>query len=209
MAILSLLRQEKGAGCLRIFIGREGGSMMESSILLVDDEPNVVAALTRALLDEPYSINTAQGGDEALQVMASRRFKVIISDERMPGMAGAEFLSVVRERFPETVRIMLTGHASLEATMKAVNSGEIYRFFTKPWNDTELKLAIRSAIEKYDLEAENRRLLKTVRHQAAELRALEQRYPGITLIEKDEQGTVVLPEMADDEVARLIEKYNR
>jgi two-component system probable response regulator PhcQ len=182
---------------------------MENAILLVDDEPNVVMALSRALLDEPYTICTARGGDEALQAMVLRRFKVVISDERMPGMAGAEFLAIVRERFPEMVRIMLTGHASLESTMKAVNSGEIYRFFTKPWDDTELKLAIRSAIEKYDLEAENRRLLKTVRHQAAELRALEQRYPGITWIEKDDRGTVVLPEMPDDEVARLIEKYNR
>ena len=182
---------------------------MESSILLVDDEPNVAMALTRALLDEPYGVSTARGGEEALKVMAQQRFKVVISDERMPGMAGAEFLSIVRERFPEIVRIMLTGHASLEATMKAVNSGEIYRFFTKPWNDTELKLAIRSAIEKYDLEAENRRLLKTVRHQAAELRTLEQRYPGITRIDRDGSGTVVVPEMPDDEIARLIERYNR
>ena len=181
---------------------------MEHAILLVDDEPDVAAALTRALMDEPYDVSSSQGGEYALQVMASRQFKVVISDERMPGMGGAEFLSIVRERFPDTVRIMLTGHASLESTMKAVNSGEIYRFFTKPWNDTELKLAIRSAIEKYDLEAENRRLLKTVKHQAAELRALEQRYPGISRIEKDEQGTVVLPEMADDEIALLIEKYN-
>ncbi|HEX8960984.1 MAG TPA: response regulator [Geobacteraceae bacterium] len=182
---------------------------MESTILLVDDEPNVAMALTRALLDEPYRVSTARGGEEALQAMAMQRFKVVISDERMPGMAGAEFLSIVRERFPEIVRIMLTGHASLEATMKAVNRGEIYRFFTKPWNDMELKLAIRSAIEKYDLEAENRRLLKTVRHQATELRTLERRYPGITRIERDDRGTVVVPEMTDDEVTRLIEEYNR
>ncbi len=182
---------------------------MEHAIFLVDDEPDVAAALTRALMDEPYDVSSARGGEEALQIMASRRFKVVISDERMPAMGGAEFLSIVRERFPETVRIMLTGHASLQATMKAVNSGEVYRFFTKPWNDVELKLAIRSAIEKYDLEAENRRLLKTVKRQAAEFRAMEQRYPGITRIDKDEMGTVVLPEMPDDEIARLIEKYNR
>ncbi|HEY6871885.1 MAG TPA: response regulator [Geobacteraceae bacterium] len=182
---------------------------MESSILLVDDEPNVAMALTRALLDEPYGISTAGGGEEALRSLAAQRFKVVISDERMPGMAGAEFLSIVRERFPEMVRIMLTGHASLEATMKAVNNGEIYRFFTKPWNDTELKLAIRSAIEKYDLEAENRRLLRTVRKQASELCALEQRYPGISRMVKDEKGAVVLPDMPDAEIARLIEAYNR
>jgi two-component system probable response regulator PhcQ len=94
----------------------------------------------------------------------------------MPGMDGAEFLSIVKERHPEVALILLTGYASLEATMKAVNNGEIYRFFTKPWDEYQLKLAIRSAIEKYDLEAENRRLLKTVKRQAVELRSLEVKY---------------------------------
>lgn len=182
-------------------------TVMQDLILLVDDEPNVANALTRALLDEPYEIRSAQGGEEALKVMEGERFKVVISDERMPGMGGAEFLSLVRERYPETVRIMLTGHASLDATMRAVNSGEIYRFFTKPWNDIELRLAIRSAIEKYDLEEENRRLLRTVKRQATELRSLEKRYPGISRIDKDPRGTVVLPDLPDEEIARLIREY--
>ncbi|KAF0219768.1 MAG: response regulator [Geobacteraceae bacterium] len=182
---------------------------MKNSILLVDDEPNVLAALQRALVDEPLDTRTAQSGEEGVAALRSQTFKIVISDERMPGMDGAEFLSIVRERFPETVRMMLTGHASIEATMRAVNSGEIYRFFTKPWNEIELKLAIRSAIEKYDLEAENRRLLKTVRHQAVEFKVLEKRYPGITRLEKDDNGNVIMPDMQEDELAQIIEECNR
>lgn len=182
---------------------------MNNAILLVDDEDNVIKALQRALLDEPYEIHTARSGEEGCTLLVLRSFKVVISDERMPGMGGAEFLSLVRVKHPDTIRIMLTGHASLEATMRAVNSGEIYRFFTKPWDDIELKLAIRSAIEKYDLEAENRRLLRTVKHQAAELRGLERKYPGITRVDKDPRGAYVIPEVPDDELAQLIEACNK
>lgn len=182
---------------------------MNNSVLLIDDEANVLAALKRALMEEPYELATAMSGDEALRVMAAQRFKVVVSDERMPGISGAEFLARVRAQYPDTVRIMLTGHASVESTMKAVNSGEIYRFFTKPWNDHELILALRSAIEKFDLEAERRRLLATVKSQASELRGLEQRYPGITRVQKDDLGVVLLPEVSDEEIERIISECTR
>lgn len=182
---------------------------MNGRVLLVDDEVNVLAAIKRALMDEPYEISTAGSGEEALRIMAAERFKVVVSDERMPGMGGAELLSQVRERYPDTVRIMLTGHASVESTMKAVNRGEIYRFFTKPWNDHELVMALRSAIEKFDLEAERRRLLATVKSQASELRGLERRYPGITRVEKDASGTVLLPEVSDEEIEQIVRECSR
>ncbi|HEY6838331.1 MAG TPA: response regulator [Geobacteraceae bacterium] len=182
---------------------------MTDAILLVDDEMNVIKALQRALIDEPYTVQAATNAEQALQMAASQRFKVVISDERMPGMGGAELLAIYKQRYPETVRIMLTGHASIEATMKAVNNGEIYRFFTKPWNDVDLKLALRSALEKYDLEDENRRLLKTVKRQAVNLRNLEKHYPGITSITKDQSGSVVLPEMSDEEIAEIIATCNK
>lgn len=114
----------------------------------------------------------------------------------MPGMSGSEFLSAVKKLFPDTIRIILTGHASIQTAMNAVNNGEIYRFFAKPWNEIELKLAIRSAIEKYDLEAENKKLLKTVKRQACELQQLEKSYPGITSMDKDPEGNLVLPDIS-------------
>jgi two-component system, probable response regulator PhcQ len=179
------------------------------TILIVDDEPHVISALIRGLDEEPYQVIGRPGGAEALQMMEGHSFKVVISDERMPGMDGAEFLAQVRVRYPETIRIMLTGHASVEATMRAVNRGEIYRFFTKPWDEIELKLAIRSALEKYDLEQENRRLLRTVRRQSQEIRYLERRFPGISELRRDTDGAIRLDaEASDDEIARIIAQCN-
>jgi DNA-binding NtrC family response regulator len=172
---------------------------MESAILIVDDESNVLSSIKRALEDEPYEVLTAKSGLEGLEVIRNRDIKVVISDEMMPGMSGSEFLAAVKKIFPDTIRIMLTGHASVEAAMDAVNNGEIYRFFAKPWDDFQLRLAIRSAIEKYDLEEENRQLLRTVRKQADELKMLEKKYPGISDLERDEEGNVVLKAFDDGE----------
>lgn len=182
---------------------------MNDTILLVDDEANVLSALTRALIDDPYEILTASGGQEALEIMEGRTIKAIVSDERMVGMQGSELLAEVRRRSPHTVRILLTGHATLEAAMRAVNEGEIYRFFTKPWDDTQLRFALLSAVEKYNLEAENRRLLATVKDQAMEIKVLEKRYPGISRVQKDSRGTFVLPDISDDEIAGLIAECER
>jgi len=177
---------------------------MKDTILLVDDEANVLSALTRALIDDPYEILTASGGRHALEIMEGKTIKAIVSDERMVGMQGSELLAEIKHRSPHTVRILLTGHATLEAAMRAVNEGEIYRFFTKPWDDLQLRFALLSAVEKYDLEAENRRLLATVKDQAMEIKVLEKRYPGISRVEKDFRGMFVLPDIGDEEIVRLL-----
>lgn len=182
---------------------------MQSNILLVDDEENVLAALKRALFDEPYGIQTAPSAEKALEIMGGEPFKVVISDERMIGMKGSEFLAQVRELYPATLRILLTGHATLDAAMKAVNLGEIYRFFTKPWNDTEIRFAVRSAIEKYDLEEEKRRLLGTVRRQSLEIKVLERRYPGISRVERDREGNFVLDDMPEEDIRRMMNVCDR
>ena len=177
---------------------------MKNKILLVDDESNVLSALKRALFDEPLEISSCTSAEEALEIMKEERFKVVVSDERMLGMQGSEFLARVRTDYPETIRIMLTGHATLEAAMKAVNEGEIYRFFSKPWDDHDLKFAIRGAVEKFDLEAENRRLLATVKQQSLEIKVLEKRYPGISRVAKDERGVFMLPDISEDEIKNML-----
>jgi two-component system, probable response regulator PhcQ len=182
---------------------------MNHTILLVDDEPNVLSALSRSLMDDPYSILTATSGEQALEVMEVMEkspIKVIISDERMMGMQGSELLSQVKNRWPHVIRFLLTGHATLEAAMKAVNEGEIYRFFTKPWDDTQLRFALSSAVEKYTLEAENRRLLATVKDQAMEIKVLEMRHPGISRVKKDQLGNFILSDLPENEITRLIEE---
>lgn len=182
---------------------------MKSRILLVDDESNVLSALKRALFDEPLEIISVTSAEEALETMKDGDFKVVVSDERMMGMQGSEFLAQVRQQHPATIRIMLTGHATLEAAMKAVNEGEIYRFFSKPWDDQNLKYAIRSAIEKYDLEAENRRLLATVKQQSLEIKVLEKRYPGISRVEKDDLGVFVLPDISEAEIKHMLSECEK
>ena len=177
---------------------------MNDLIMLVDDEPHILSALKRALMDDPYDILTASSGMEALQIMAGKTVKAIISDERMVGMQGSQLLAEVKLRSPHTVRMLLTGHATLEAALRAVNEGEIYRFFTKPWDDAQLRFALQSAVEKFNLEAENRRLLATVKEQAMEIKVLEKRYPGISRVKKDITGTFVLPDLDEEEIANLI-----
>ena len=172
---------------------------MTNSILLVDDEQGVISALKRAFMEESYEIFTANSGVDGLNIMKNNKIKLVISDERMPGMSGTEFLTTVKNLFPSTIRIMLTGHANIQSAMSAVNSGEIYRFFAKPWNDLEIKLSIKAAIDKFDLEEENQRLLKTVKRQASELKELEIKNPGITSLDRDEFGNVILQDYPDSD----------
>ena len=177
---------------------------MNNIILLVDDEQGVLHALRRTLSDEPYEILIAASAEEALDIMQQKSFKVVVSDERMKGMQGSEFLSRVRALYPETVRIMLTGHATLHEAMMAVNEGEIYRFLAKPWDDLTLKFSIRSAIEKFNLEEENRHLLASLKKKSLEVKVLEKRYPGISCIEKDRGGAFILPDITDDEIDTML-----
>jgi len=170
---------------------------MNNTILIVEDDPGVLSALKRTLADEPYEVFTATSGVDGLEMLNKHQIKLIISDEKMPGMSGSEFLTAAKKIFPDSIRIMLTGYADMDAAMNAINSGEIYRFYSKPWDDVELKLSIRTAIEKFDLEEENRNLLKTVKRQEGELKQLEDSHPGITSLKKDEEGNLVLPEISD------------
>ncbi|MCL5236871.1 MAG: response regulator [Nitrospirae bacterium] len=183
--------------------------MAEDSILIVDDEPNVIAAIKRIFIHEPYEIFSGGSASEGMEVLRTHPVKVVISDERMPGITGSEFLSRVRRDFPGAIRIMLTGHASITTAMKAVNEGEIYRFLTKPWDDIELRLTVQTALDKYNLEEENRRLLKIVRQQALNLKLIERQFPGITKLDRSEDGKITLPDISEDEMSEIIAQCER
>lgn len=126
--------------------------MERYGLLIVDDESSVLNAIKRLFVDDPYDIYTAGNGEEGLNILKAHKVHVVISDEKMPVMPGSEFLSIVKKEFPDIVRIMLTGQAGLEAAIKAINEGSIYKFLTKPWDDKELKSAVNSAIVKYNLK---------------------------------------------------------
>lgn len=129
-------------------------------ILCVDDEKNVLRALQRLFMDEDYEILTASNGAEALELLTEQQKSVqlVISDYRMPGMDGVEFLKQVNERWPATIRIVLSGYADTASVVDAINEGQIYKFIPKPWNDEELKSTISKALEVYFLRLKNERL---------------------------------------------------
>jgi len=133
---------------------------MKNRILIVDNEPDIIFAFQQTLLREPYEIHFAFGSEGALKVLNRTSVKAVISDQCLPRMEGAELLSIIKVKYPETVRIILSGSTSVADAIKAVNAGEVYRFLVKPWNDAEIIAALRSAVEKYDAEMETRRLLE-------------------------------------------------
>jgi two-component system NtrC family sensor kinase len=146
---------------------------VQIKILCVDDERNVLRALERIFLDDDYEIVLSGSGDEGLKTMEeSGPFQVVISDYRMPVMNGVEFLKAVYERWPETVRIVLSGYADAGAIVAAINEGHIYRFIPKPWNDDELRVTIQNCLERYFLQKNNHELLDQL---AVANQALEQK----------------------------------
>ena len=111
----------------------------QHTVLFVDDEVNILKALQRLLRSEDMTVLAASRGQEALDLLESTPAQVVISDQRMPEMSGVDLLSQVRERWPDVVRMMLTGYTEIDVAVEAINRGEIYRLITKPWNDDELR----------------------------------------------------------------------
>jgi len=147
----------------------------EVKILFVDDEPNVLRALERLFIDEEYTILTAESGEAGLRLLAEYEpVPLVVSDYRMPGMNGVDFLKSVYDRWPETVRIVLSGYADTAAVVSAINEGHIYKFIPKPWNDDELKVTLAKALEVYSLRRENTHLTEELRRTNEQLLALNE-----------------------------------
>jgi len=141
-------------------------------ILIVDDEPGILKALTRTFRSESYDVVTAGGSKEALERLTEAPVHVVISDYMMPGMNGAELLKEIKRRYPDTLRIMLTGHADTGAVMGAVNEGAVYKFILKPWNDDDLRVTVALALEQSDLVQRNRALSLDNAKKSKEITAL-------------------------------------
>lgn len=122
-----------------------GGADRPRTLLLVDDEENVIAALKRVFRRSGYRILTAGSGQEGLDLLAGNDVDVIISDQRMPKMDGTEFLVRAKRAFPESIRIMLSGYTEMQSIVDAINRGSIYKFLTKPWEDEQLRGQVEGA----------------------------------------------------------------
>ena len=162
----------------------------ERTLLLVDDEENIIASLKRLLRRGGYRIVTANSAAEGLQRLAETEVDVIVSDQRMPGMTGVEFLRRAKDLYPDTVRIVLSGYTELQSITDAINEGAIYKFLTKPWEDELLRANIEEAFRQKGMADENRRLDREVRDANAELAEVNQRLQ-VALAKQNEEFSVV------------------
>jgi len=145
------------------------------TLLLVDDEENILAALNRTLRRDGYHIVTANNAAEGLQRLTEHDVDVIVSDQRMPGMTGVEFLRRAKDLYPQTVRMVLSGYTELQSIIDAVNEGAIYKFLTKPWEDERLREHVAEAFRHKGMVDENRRLSQQVESANADLAGLNSR----------------------------------
>lgn len=144
------------------------GPARRHALLIVDDEPDVLESL-RHLFHRRYRVLTAESGREGLDLLDREEVHVILSDQRMPGMTGDQFLKAAREFHPEAIRLLFTGYAEIQAVISAVNQGGIYRYIHKPWEAGELEAVVAQAAEQYDLLAERRRLVAELREANGKL----------------------------------------
>lgn len=173
--------------------------MAANTILVVDDEEGVRNALARSLRVEGYEVFKAEGAREGMELLATEHVDLIICDHKMPRMTGLEFLARVREDYPDTVRFMLTGQAEMDTVIAAINTGEVSRFVTKPWDDEDLKMMIRMALANLELARENRRLLGMVESQASHIKNLEDSHPGLMEVDRDSDGAIRIPDLSSSE----------
>ncbi|MCD6294049.1 MAG: response regulator [Deltaproteobacteria bacterium] len=140
------------------------------TILCVDDEESILHSLKRLLRKESYRMLTASSGEEGLDLLSGNEVHLVLSDQRMPGMNGTEFLAKVKENYPDTIRIVLTGYTEVDSITGSINKGHIYKFILKPWNNQNLKLEIKQGLDQYDLVKSNKSLHKRVLQQNEELK---------------------------------------
>jgi len=162
------------------------------TILVVDDEEHVRSALAKLLEREGYTVTTAEGPTEALEILRQQPIKLVISDHNMPDMSGIAFLKLLRERHPHVCRIMLTADPAKEIVMRSINEGEVYRFLQKPWDNTQIRITVYFAFETIQLEDENRRLTKALRRQLNFLRTLEVDFPYLAALTRQEAAEMML-----------------
>lgn len=173
---------------------------MLQRIMLIDDEPFILNALNRLLRRHSnWEIEIFDAPENALRRATTSIFDLFLSDYRMPSMDGVAFLKQVKQLQPESIRILLTGHADVNFIMAAINEAEIFRFICKPWNDHELYTNVQQALELRAYREENRRFAELIREQKSELERrksalelLEEQHPGITKVNWAPDGSIIL-----------------
>ncbi|MBT9491691.1 MAG: response regulator [Paucibacter sp.] len=150
----------------------DGPADRQAVVLCVDDEPAILSSLRRLLRPLGCKVLIAEGGQAGLRLLEQEAVDLVVSDMRMPEMDGAQFLEQVRLRWPEAIRILLTGYADISSTIAAINRGEIHRYIAKPWDDQSMLLAVQDGLNRKRLEQENLRLQALTRQQNEQLQGL-------------------------------------
>ena len=144
-------------------------------VLVVDDEELVTEGLERVFYGEDFKTLTASSAEQAISILEQETISVIVSDDQMPGLSGSQLMALARKRYPETIRILLTGYATVESAVQAINEGEIYRFFVKPCDFTMLRDVVLEALASARTWETVESLEKTVQRQALLVQQLQQR----------------------------------
>ena len=165
------------------------GKKEKWNVLFVDDEADNCLVF-KAAFRRDYKVYTANSGEEGLAILAKENIHLILTDQRMPGMTGVEFLSKLVPLYPDTMRIVVTGYSDIEAVIDAINKGQVFRYILKPWNDTELGGIMRQALEMYKLRQDNLSLLNNLQlkvEEQAQTLKLFSRYVPEAIVEKSLQ----------------------
>ena len=147
---------------------------MEIGVLYVDDEVNNLNSF-KAAFRRDFEIYTASSAREGRKILDAHEIGVIITDQRMPGMTGIEFLESIIPIYPDTIRILLTGFSDINAVMDAINRGQVYKYLVKPWQNDELKMYIENALEIYNLRKENKELSHKLQLANLEIERIQKR----------------------------------
>jgi response regulator RpfG family c-di-GMP phosphodiesterase len=141
-------------------------------ILYVDDEVGNLVGF-KSTFRQLYDIKTAVSAKEGMEILDTNPgIEIIITDQRMPEMTGVEFLTAIKDKHTEPIRILLTGYTDFSALVEAINKGQIYRYLQKPWNEDEIKVVVNQAYEIFDLRRKNRELMKSLERANEQLEFL-------------------------------------
>jgi len=164
---------------------------MKYTILIVDDEELFIEYIQSVLSGKNYNVITASSGQEGLEILKKQSVNMVISEYKIPLMNGLEFLEKVRIIYPDILTIMVTDQPDIKLAIKAINEAGVYKFLLKPWDDIEFKNAIKKTLESLQVIKERDRLIRKVKTHEATLKDLEKRYPGITKVERDQDGNIL------------------
>ena len=164
---------------------------MKYTILIVDDEELFIEYIQSVLSGKNYNVITASSGQEGLEILKKQSVNMVISEYKIPLMNGLEFLEKVRIIYPDILTIMVTDQPDIKLAIKAINEAGVYKFLLKPWDDIEFKNAIKKTLESLQVIKERDGLIRRVKTHEATLKDLEKRYPGITKVERDQDGNIL------------------